>query len=321
MRILKTLAGAAAASLAISLSAPAWAATEIQFWHAMGGALGEKVEQIAAGLQRRQDNYKVVPVYKGNYTETMTAAIAAFRAAQQPAIVQVFEVGTATMMAAKGAIKPVYEVMENADIDWDPNAYLPAVKSYYVSDDGKLLSLPFNSSTPVLWYNKDLLDKAGAEPPKTWDDVFAVADKLHKIDHKCALSIGWQSWTMIENYPRLAQQADRHRAERLWRPRHQADLRPVSRARRPAAAHRRQPEGGHLQVWRPARRLPAAVHHRRMRDVDQLVGLLRRHQEAGQVRVRRGDAAARHRDGARSRRTRSSAARRCGCWRASRRRL
>ena len=177
------------------------AQTEIRFWHALGGALGEKVEEIAAGFNERQDDYKVVPTYKGNYTENMTAAIAAFRAGEQPHIVQVFEVGTATMMAAEGAIRPVEQVMTSADIEWDADAYLPAVKSYYTTPEGDMLSLPFNSSSPVLWYNKDALDAAGVdEVPQTWDAMFAAADKLKAAGQDCAFSFGWQSWVMLENY-------------------------------------------------------------------------------------------------------------------------
>ena len=195
-----TSIAALAASLAFAAS-PVLAQTEINFWHAMGGALGEKVEEIATDFNEMQDEFKVVPTYKGNYTENMTAAIAAFRAGEQPHIVQVFEVGTATMMAAQGAVKPVYEVMGNADIDWDADAYLPAVKSYYTTPEGQLLSLPFNSSTPVMWYNKDMLDAAGvAEVPQTWDDMFAAAEKLKANGADCAFSFGWQSWVMLENY-------------------------------------------------------------------------------------------------------------------------
>lgn len=179
----------------------ATAQTEIQFWHAMGGALGQKVEEIASDFNDRQDEYTVVPTYKGNYTENMTAAIAAFRAGEQPHVVQVFEVGTATMMSAEGAIKRVQGVMENADIDWNNDAYIPAVKSYYTTTEGDMLSLPFNSSTPVLWYNRDLLDAAGIEDvPQTWDEMFAAADALQANGHDCAFSFGWQSWVMIENY-------------------------------------------------------------------------------------------------------------------------
>jgi len=199
MTLIRT--ASALATFAAIGAAPAFAQTEIQFWHAMGGALGEKVEEIVNGFNESQDTFTVLPTYKGNYTENMTAAIAAFRAGEQPHIVQVFEVGTATMMAARGAVRPVQDVMENADIDWDSDAYVPAVKSYYTTPEGDMLSLPFNSSTPVMWYNQDLLDEAGVESvPSTWDEMFAAADKLKQVGHDCAFSFGWQSWVMVENY-------------------------------------------------------------------------------------------------------------------------
>ncbi|MEX0303579.1 MAG: extracellular solute-binding protein, partial [Leisingera sp.] len=159
----------ASAVLAVAGST-AFAETEIQWWHAMGGTNGERVNKIAEDFNATQDEYKVVPVYKGNYTETMTAAIAAFRAKEHPQIVQVFEVGTATMMSAKGAIYPVEKLMNDAGEAFDGDAFLPAVVSYYETPEGELLSMPFNSSTPVLWYNKDALDAAGAGIPTTWDE-------------------------------------------------------------------------------------------------------------------------------------------------------
>jgi len=185
---------------ALSVSGEALAATEIQWWHAMGGNLGKLVNEMAEGYNASQSEYKVVPVYKGNYTETMTAAIAAFRAKQQPHIVQVFEVGTATMMAAEGAVYPVYKLMEDTGTAFDQSAYLPAVVSYYTTPDNKLLSLPFNSSTPVLWYNKDALDKAGVEVPTTWAEMFDASKKVVASGMKCGFSFGWQSWVMMENF-------------------------------------------------------------------------------------------------------------------------
>ncbi|MEM1162970.1 MAG: sn-glycerol-3-phosphate ABC transporter substrate-binding protein UgpB [Pseudomonadota bacterium] len=193
------LIGAAIATLLAS-GATSWAATEIQWWHAMGGTNGERVNKIAEDFNATQSDYKVIPVYKGNYTETMTAAIAAFRAGEQPHIVQVFEVGTATMMAAEGAIYPVEKMMADAGESFDKSDYLPAVISYYQTPDGELLSMPFNSSTPVLWYNADALSAAGVAPPKTWDDVKAASKKLVDGGMKCGLSFGWQSWVMLENY-------------------------------------------------------------------------------------------------------------------------
>jgi sn-glycerol 3-phosphate transport system substrate-binding protein len=179
------------------------AETEIQFWHAMGGALGEKTKELAEGFNRSQGEYRVNAVYKGNYTETMTAAIAAFRARQQPHIVQVFEVGTATMMAATGAIKPVHALMAEAGEKFDPAAYLPAVTAYYSTPDGRMLSLPFNSSTPVLYYNRDAFRKAGldpARPPRTWPEVGEAARRLQAAGLACGFTTDWQSWIQLENF-------------------------------------------------------------------------------------------------------------------------
>jgi sn-glycerol 3-phosphate transport system substrate-binding protein len=195
---------AAGVALAVGMGAyDADAATELQWWHAMGGQLGERVGQIAADFNASQADYVVTPVYKGNYTETMTAAIAAFRAGEQPHIVQVFEVGTATMMAAAGAIYPVYQLMADAGEPFDPDAFLPAVVGYYTTPDGQMLSMPFNSSTPVLWYNKTAFEKAGLDPdspPATWADVQDVVAKTQAAGYPCGLTTAWQSWVHIENF-------------------------------------------------------------------------------------------------------------------------
>src|SRR4029453_3408262 len=179
------------------------AVVEIQWWHAMDGALEEWVKDLADGFNKSQAEYKVNAVYKGNYTEVMTGAIAAFRAKQHPHIIQVFEVGTATMMAAKGAIKPVYELMADANEKFDPKAYLPAVSGYYTTADGRMLSLPLNSSTTVFYYNKDAFKKAGLDPnkpPKTWPEVALAAAKLKASGEKCPFTTSWQSWTQLESF-------------------------------------------------------------------------------------------------------------------------
>jgi sn-glycerol 3-phosphate transport system substrate-binding protein len=190
-----------ASSALFGLMAGAAAAqTEIHWWHAMGGANGERIDRMAAEFNAMQSDYVIVPTYKGNYTETMTAAIAAFRAGEQPHLVQVFEVGTATMMAAEGAIYPVEQLMTDAGEAFDGSDYLSAVVSYYETPTGELLSMPFNSSSPVMWYNADALAAAGVDVPTTWDDVEAAAQALVDNGMSCGLAIGWQSWVMIENF-------------------------------------------------------------------------------------------------------------------------
>ena len=191
------LAGTATLAMSAGFAA---AQTEIHWWHAMGGTNGERVDKIAADFNASQSDYVVVPTYKGNYTETMTSAVAAFRAGEQPHLVQVFEVGTATMMAAKGAIYPIEKMMADSGEPFNGSDYLPAVVSYYQTPEGELLSMPFNSSTPVLWYNADALAAAGADVPKTWEDVKTTAQALVDNGMDCGFSFGWQSWVMIENF-------------------------------------------------------------------------------------------------------------------------
>src|SRR5438309_11802345 len=149
---------------AVLLSGTAGDQTEIQWWHSMQGALNDKVNELANGFNASQKEYKVVAIFKGSYPESMTAAIAAFRAGNAPHILQVFEVGTATMMAAKGAIVPVATVMANAKEPFDPKAYLPTVTGYYSDLKGNMLSFPFNSSTVMFYINKDAFKKAGLDP-------------------------------------------------------------------------------------------------------------------------------------------------------------
>jgi sn-glycerol 3-phosphate transport system substrate-binding protein len=192
----------AAVALALAATA-AQAQTEIQWWHSMTGALGDKVNELANKFNASQKDYKVVPVYKGSYPESMTAAIAAYRAGNAPHILQVFEVGTGTMMAAKGAIVPVYKLMKDADEPFDPKAYMPAVAGYYTDSKGQMLSFPFNSSTTVFYINKDAFKKAGLDPnqaPKTWKEFADAAAKLKAAGNNCVYTTGWPAWVHVENF-------------------------------------------------------------------------------------------------------------------------
>src|ERR1700688_892452 len=197
-----SLVRVALAAALFTLAAQAQAVTEIQWWHSMTGVLNDRVNEIAQKLNASQSDYKVTAVFKGQYDESMAAAIAAYRSGNPPQIVQVFEVGTATMMAAKGAVKPVYQLMADAGETFDPAAYLPAVTGYYSTADGKMLSFPFNSSTPVVFWNKDSFKKAGLDPEKpskTWPETFDAAKKLRAGGVPCGFTAAWGSLTQIEN--------------------------------------------------------------------------------------------------------------------------
>lgn len=191
-----------AAGFALAASTAAQAQVEIQWWHAMTGANNDVIVKLAEEFNASQKDYKVVPAYKGSYADTLNAGIAAFRAGNAPHIMQVFEVGTATMMAAKGAVKPVQTLMQEAGETFDPKAYLPAITGYYSTVKGEMLSFPFNSSSTVMWLNRDALKKAGMnpdQPPKTWPEVFEAAKKLKAAGYdKCGFSTAWITWVNLE---------------------------------------------------------------------------------------------------------------------------
>ena len=191
------------AALATTVCVSAQAQTEIQWWHSMTAVNNEWVNDLAKQFNESQKEYKVVPTYKGSYDENMTAAIAAFRSGNAPHILQVFEVGTATMMASKGATVPVGKVMGDAGLAFDPKAYIPAVAGYYTAPNGQMLSFPFNSSTTIFYYNKDAFKKAGLDPekaPATWPELVAAAAKLKASGHKCPFTTSWQGWTQLESF-------------------------------------------------------------------------------------------------------------------------
>ena len=199
LRIQRLVLGAAL----LGAATLAQAQIEIQWWHAMTAANNDRVNNLAKRFNESQSEYKVNAIYKGSYPEAMAAAVAAFRAGNAPHILQVFEVGTATMMAAKGAIKPVYELMSEACEKFDPKVYVPAVAGYYSNSKGQMLSFPFNSSTTVFWYNKDAFEKAGLDPnraPETWPEVVAAMAKLKASGHACPFTTGWQTWTQLESF-------------------------------------------------------------------------------------------------------------------------
>ncbi|MEO7400356.1 MAG: sn-glycerol-3-phosphate ABC transporter substrate-binding protein UgpB [Polaromonas sp.] len=197
------LSALALAACALCAPLASQAQTEVQWWHAMPGPLGEWVNDLAKDFNASQKDYKVVPTFKGSYDESLTAATAAFRSGNAPHILQVYEVGTATMMAAKGAIKPVGEVMTEGGAKFDTKAYIPAVAGYYTAPNGHMLSFPFNSSTTIFYYNKDAFKAAGLDPnkaPTTWPEVALAAAKLKASGHKCPFTTSWISWTQLESF-------------------------------------------------------------------------------------------------------------------------
>ena len=192
-----------ALALAAAASVSATAQTEIQWWHSMTAVNNEVVNDLANSFNASQKAYKIVPTFKGTYTESFTAAVAAFRAGNAPHVLQVFEVGTATMMSNKGVTVPVGKVMKDAGEKFDPKTFVSAVAGYYTSPSGEMLSFPFNSSTTVFYINKDAFKAAGIDttkPPSTWPEVALAAAKLKASGHKCPFTTAWQGWTQLESF-------------------------------------------------------------------------------------------------------------------------
>jgi sn-glycerol 3-phosphate transport system substrate-binding protein len=215
------LAGAAAlaAAPATGFAQTGGGKTRIVFWHAMTTALGAEVDRLCNAFNASQSEVEVQPVFKGSYPETMTAAIAAYRAGQAPHLVQVFEVGTGTMLAAGPAVKQAWQLSAETGIKIDPAAYVAAVRGYYALSDGRMAAVPFNSSTTVMWYNKDAFEAAGLDPekpPATWQEVVAAARTLkakwaepamakakaagQTVPDLVAMSTAWPTWIHVEQY-------------------------------------------------------------------------------------------------------------------------
>jgi sn-glycerol 3-phosphate transport system substrate-binding protein len=182
----------------------AYALTELQFWFGLSGANARVVEELAEEFNKGQPDFRIVPVFKGTYPETLQAGLDAYKAGRPPHIIQVFDVGTGVMMNAKGAFVPVAEVLEKAGASFDKGQYLPGIVAYYSTPDGTMLSFPFNSSSPILFFNKDAFRRAGLDetkPPTTWPEVWSAARRIAGTHAaSCGYTSAWVTWIHLENF-------------------------------------------------------------------------------------------------------------------------
>lgn len=177
----------------------AQAQTELTWWHGMGGQLGETVNALAVMFNNSQSDYVLTPVYKGGYEDTLTSTIAAFRAGEQPNIVQVFDAGAATIIGAEGAVIPAEDLITQAGLEFNADDYIPGVRYFYADSNDKMVGMPFNSSTPILYYNVGALEAAGVEPPKTWEEFEAIAPAIVEAGY-IPLAQSHSPWIMTENF-------------------------------------------------------------------------------------------------------------------------
>ena len=175
---------------------------EIQMWMGLTGLGGETLSKYGEEFNKMQSDYKVVVSFKGQYPEQRAAAVAAFRAGNPPHIMQMFDAGSGDMMGANKAVVPVSEVFKRAGMQFNPADFIAPARGYYGLKDGSLLSMPFNVSTAVLFYNKDAFKKAGldaSKPPATWPELIAAAQKIRSTNSaNCGFTTTWLAWIQLE---------------------------------------------------------------------------------------------------------------------------
>lgn len=179
----------------------AQAVEEIRLWHAMSGPLGAELDRLVARYNASQPEFRVVSFFQGPYDEVMADDIGVRKGTRRlPHIVQVSESGTADILRS-GAARPLWQVMQESGRALEAK-YLPAVSAYFSDAEGRLLALPFNGSTPVLYYNRDAFRKAKldpSKPPQTWYEMPKALGALVESGESCALTTAWQSWVLVEN--------------------------------------------------------------------------------------------------------------------------
>lgn len=186
-------------TLALCGASSALAATEIRFWHAMNGSAAAELERIVERFNASQQEYKVVATFKGSYDETLAASFGA-KNGSGPHITQVSDTGTADLVTQK-KIVPLWQVLAESGQQASAKLLGP-VAGYYSDAQGKLLALPFNTTTPVLYYNRDAFRKAKldpSKPPKTWYEMPTTLGALVESGASCALTTTQPAWVLLEN--------------------------------------------------------------------------------------------------------------------------
>lgn len=197
--------------LTLLISASAFAKpVEIEFWHAMGGYNMEIVNALVEQFNASQDSVKVNVQFTGSYEDTLHKTQAAIQTGTAPHIIQVYEIGTQVMVDS-GIIIPVEklgrEVAKDTSFDWDK--FVLPVSNYY-SLDGTMYSMPFNSSSPILYYDRDAFIEAGLDPnspPRSFEELKEYAEKLTIRDERGNVTrygftlgvVGWFVEQMVAN--------------------------------------------------------------------------------------------------------------------------
>jgi len=156
-------------------------AIKISWWFGLGGVLGKAIETLTEQYNDSQGEIYVEAIYQGNYDDTLNKYKAGLPGKQTPNLLQVYDVGLRFMLDSKSA-EPIQTLIDASK--FDTSNFEPALLNYY-SIDKKLVGMPFNSSTPLLYYNKKLFSEAGLDPntpPKTWEEALTLGEKLTRKD-------------------------------------------------------------------------------------------------------------------------------------------
>jgi sn-glycerol 3-phosphate transport system substrate-binding protein len=205
----RTVLGALAAGMigAASTAAVAQQRTNIDVWIGLTGPAQEQMIALGKEFTDSQQKFNVNVTFRGQYPEQRAAAFAAFRAGNPPHIMQMFDAGTGDMFGLPRATVPVTEVFQRAGLQFDSSRFLGPARGYYSRPDGSLISMPYNVSTAVLFYNKDVFKKAGLDPnkaPATWPEMIAAAKKIRETNAApCGFSTTWLAWIMLEQFSAL----------------------------------------------------------------------------------------------------------------------
>lgn len=173
-------------------------AASFDFWYGHSGLIAKAIESLCNGFNQSQHEHQVRCTPQGTYEQTMLKTVAAYRAGKQPAVVEIYDVGTLDMMLS-GAIYPVSRLMDDTGhaVDWTD--YLGPVLGYYAGADGKPYSLPFDASTLVLYVHRAKLAAAGVDhAPRTWEEFEATAAKLKSKGYACPAVTDYDPWKMLE---------------------------------------------------------------------------------------------------------------------------
>jgi sn-glycerol 3-phosphate transport system substrate-binding protein len=167
---------------------------KVIWWHSMSGELGKAVDKLVADFNGSQKNVQVEAVFQGTYDESINKMKASMDTKSGPSLIQVYEIGSRFMIDSK-AITPVQKFVD-AD-KFDLSQLEENILNYY-KVDGKLNSMPFNTSNPILYYNKDMFKAAGLDPekpPTTYEEITTAAKALSK-DGKSGSSFAIYGWFM-----------------------------------------------------------------------------------------------------------------------------